>query len=432
MKIGVVGTGYVGLVAGACFAEYGNQVSCVDIDQSKIDGLIRGEMPIYEPGLEELCLRNSRAGRLQFTTNLQLAVEQSEILFIAVGTPDGGDGHPDLKGVLAVAEAIGAAMPSYRIIVNKSTVPVGAADRVREAVARRASCEFDVVSNPEFLREGRALDDFMKPERVVIGADSARASARMRELYAPFVKETDAPILELGVRSAELAKYACNTFLALKISFANEMANLSDLMGANYEEVRHVLGSDSRIGRQFLYAGIGYGGSCFPKDVRALVQLSRNSNYASPLIESIETVNERQKLRIFELVQTHFAEAGLAGKTFAIWGLAFKPGTDDMRDAPSIQVIRSLLAAGARVRANDPAAQATARAVFGDSIQYCEMYESLSGADALLLLTEWPDYKEPDFERILKELKTPVLFDGRNMYDPLLLKGTASDALASA
>lgn len=422
MKVAVVGTGYVGLVAGACFAEYGNQVYCVDIDQAKIEGLKQGVMPIYEPGLEELCVRNFRHRRLIFTTDLAAAVAESEIVFVAVGTPDGGDGRPDLRGVLAVASAVGEAMPGYRVIVNKSTVPVGAADQVRAAIAARTKHEFDVVSNPEFLREGRAVDDFMKPERVVIGADGERARALMRELYTPFVKDTDAPILETSVRSAELSKYACNAFLALKISFANDMANLSDLMSANYEEVRQVMGSDSRIGRQFLYAGIGYGGSCFPKDVRALAQLAADHRYSSPLIEGIEAVNERQKLRMLEQLQAHYGPAGLSGKTFAVWGLAFKPGTDDMRDAPSIPLINALLKGGATVRANDPAAHETARAILGDRIDYMEMYACLDGADALLLLTEWPDYQEPDFERIRKALRAPIIFDGRNIYNPTLLR----------
>ncbi len=416
MKLTVVGTGYVGLVAGACFAEYGNEVHCVDILQEKIDRLRRGEMPIYEPGLEELVVRNHKRGRLAFTTDLGAAVARSEIVFIAVGTPDGGDGRPDMRGVLAVAREVGKHLRQYAVVVTKSTAPVGTGDQVRSAVAESAEVDFDVVSNPEFLREGRAIEDFMRPERVVIGASSERAGAVMRELYAPFVKDTDNPIFEMSVRSAELSKYACNAFLAMKISFANEVANLCDGLGANYENVRQVLGSDSRIGRQFLYAGIGYGGSCFPKDVRALVQIAGDAGQAASLLEQIELANNRQKRRLVNIMEKHFG-GELAGKRFAVWGLAFKPGTDDMREAPSITIIQELIKAGASVQANDPVAFETASAVFGDSIQYKDMYAVLEDADALLLLTEWPDYQEPDFDRLKRALKTPLIFDGRNMFN---------------
>lgn len=421
MKLTVVGTGYVGLVAGACFAEYGNEVHCVDILQEKIDRLRRGEMPIYEPGLEELVVRNHKRGRLAFSTDLGAAVARSEIIFIAVGTPDGGDGRPDMRGVLAVAREVGKHLRQYAVVVTKSTAPVGTGDQVRAAVAESATVDFDVVSNPEFLREGRAIEDFMRPERVVIGASSDRAAAAMRELYAPFVKDTDNPIFEMSVRSAELSKYACNAFLALKISFANEVANLCDGLGANYENVRQVLGSDSRIGRQFLYAGIGYGGSCFPKDVRALVQIAGDAGQAAALLEQIELANNRQKRRLVQIMEQHYGGV-LAGKRFAVWGLSFKPGTDDMREAPSITIIQELLKAGATVQANDPVAFETASAVFGNSIEYKEMYAALDGADALLLLTEWPDYQEPDFDRLKRALKTPLIFDGRNMFNPAQLR----------
>ncbi|MCR9145308.1 MAG: UDP-glucose/GDP-mannose dehydrogenase family protein [bacterium] len=417
MKLTVVGTGYVGLVAGTCFAEYGNQVHCVDIDAEKIEKLKQGVMPIYEPGLKEMVLRNYERERLHFTTNLEEAVQNSLIVFIAVGTPDGGDGRPDLRGVLKVAEDVGRHMNGYKIIVNKSTVPVGTADRVKEAVAKSAQHEFDVVSNPEFLREGRAIDDFMNPERVVIGAASERAAQAMQELYGAFVKETDNPVLAMNIRSAELAKYACNAFLAMKISFANEIANLCDVLGANYEDVRHGLGTDSRIGRKFLYAGIGYGGSCFPKDVRALTQIAGDAGYEAPLLNEIERTNDRQKERLLRMLEKHYGTEDFSGKTFAVWGLAFKPGTDDMREAPSITILKHLVAKGAKIQASDPVAEETARVVFGDTIEYTDMYSALKDADALLLLTEWPMYAEPDFDRIKKELKEPLLFDGRNVHE---------------
>lgn len=417
MKLTVVGTGYVGLVAGTCFAEYGNQVHCVDIDQNKIEKLKQGVMPIYEPGLQEMVLRNHERGRLHFTTDLAEAVQNSLIVFIAVGTPDGGDGRPDLRGVLKVAEDLGRHMNGYKIIVNKSTVPVGTADRVKAAVAKSAAHEFDVVSNPEFLREGRAIDDFMNPERVVIGVSSERAAQAMHELYGAFVKETDNPVLTMNIRSAELAKYACNAFLAMKISFANEIANLCDVLGANYEDVRHGLGTDSRIGRKFLYAGIGYGGSCFPKDVRALTQIAADAGYEAPLLNEIERTNDRQKERLLRMLEKHYGTTDFTGKIFAAWGLAFKPGTDDMREAPSITILKYLVEKGAKIQASDPVAEETARVVFGDSIQYTDMYSALKGADALLLLTEWPMYAEPDFDRIKSELKEPLLFDGRNVHE---------------
>lgn len=417
MKLTVVGTGYVGLVAGTCFAEYGNQVHCVDIDEAKIARLKQGEMPIYEPGLKEMVLRNHERGRLHFTTDLAQAVQNSMIVFIAVGTPDGGDGRPNLSFVMKVAEDVGRHMNGYKILVNKSTVPVGTADRVREAASKYAQHDFDVVSNPEFLREGRAIDDFMNPERVVIGADTEQASLAMQELYGAFVKETDNPILTMNIRSAELTKYACNAFLALKISFANEIANLCDVLNANYEDVRHGLGTDSRIGRKFLYAGIGYGGSCFPKDVRALTQIAGDAGYNAPLLNEIEATNDRQKERLIRLLEQHYDTTDFSGKTFAAWGLAFKPGTDDMREAPSITILKHLVSKGAKIQASDPVAEETARVVFGDSIEYTDMYSALNGADALLLLTEWPMYAEPDFHRMKGALKEPLVFDGRNLYE---------------
>ncbi len=427
MKIAVVGTGYVGLVAGTCFAEYGNRVACVDIDARKIERLQKGILPIYEPGLSEMVLANHKRKRLEFTTDLGGAVKQSDIIFIAVGTPDAGDGRPDMRGVLTVAREIGRHMNGYKIIVDKSTVPVGTADQVRAAVAENATQAFDVVSNPEFLREGRAIDDFMKPERVVIGADSEKAGRMMQELYAPFVKETDHPVFIMNVRSAELAKYACNAFLAMKVSFANEVANLCDALGADYTDVRLALGTDSRIGRKFLNAGIGYGGSCFPKDVRAIVQIAEDAGIQTPLIREVENTNESQKLRLVRKMLDHYQIPNpgpdtFKGRRFAVWGLAFKPGTDDMRDAPSIDIIRALTAYGAVVVANDPAAHETAYAVLKDTISYVDMYDAADGADALLLLTEWPEYQEPDLERLRSGLKHPVVFDGRNIYNPEVLR----------
>ncbi|MCB1173681.1 MAG: UDP-glucose/GDP-mannose dehydrogenase family protein [Leptospiraceae bacterium] len=418
MKITVVGTGYVGLVAGACFADYGNQVYCVDIDEQKIENLKKSILPIYEPGLSEIVQRNHERGRLRFTTVLSEAVTDSSIIFIAVGTPDGGDGRPDLRGVRKVAESIAQAMNSYKIIVNKSTVPVGTGEMVAEIISQNTEHEFDVVSNPEFLREGRAVDDFMKPERVVIGASSERAAAAMREVYGPFVRETDNPIYTMNVKSAEITKYACNTFLAMKITFANEVANLCDALGANYLDVKHGLGSDSRIGKKFLNAGIGYGGSCFPKDVRAFEQTAQDTSLPVPLISQIEPTNERQKLRLLQLIDKHYTGANLQGKTFAVWGLAFKAGTDDMRDAPSIPIIQNLVQRGVIIKAHDPVARHTAHSIFKDTIQYSDThYEPLENADALLVLTEWPVYRESDFEKVKSLLKEALIFDGRNLYE---------------
>ncbi|MCE9597355.1 MAG: UDP-glucose/GDP-mannose dehydrogenase family protein [Spirochaetia bacterium] len=415
MQITVVGSGYVGLVAGTCFAEYGNQVNCVDIDERKIENLKKGILPIYEPGLSEMVLSNFSKGRLVFLTDLKKAVESSDIVFIAVGTPDRGDGKPDLSGVLAVAAKVGEFLNEYKVIVTKSTVPVGTADQVREAASKGAKHPFDVVSNPEFLREGRAIDDFMEPERIVVGCDSDRSATLMRELYNPFVQESGNPLIVMSIRSAELTKYACNAFLAMKISFVNEIANLCDALGANYLDVRTGMGTDSRIGKKFLNAGIGYGGSCFPKDVRALVSFSEGVGLKVPLFDEVEQTNEKQKgILVDKIIQKYGQD--LKGKKFAVWGLAFKPGTDDMREAPSLTILNRLIKMGAEIAASDPVAVETARPHLDPAIQYGEMYSVIEGADALLLLTEWPAYLEPDFRKMKAALKAPVIFDGRNVY----------------
>ncbi|TGN19205.1 UDP-glucose dehydrogenase family protein [Leptospira idonii] len=422
MKVCVVGTGYVGLVAGTCFAEYGNEVVCVDKDEKKIKDLENGIIPIYEPGLTELVERNHKEGRLHFTTSLKEGVEASEFVFIAVGTPTSDNGSADLRFVFAVAEEVGKAMNGYKIIVDKSTVPVGTADKVKEIVAKNTKHPFDVVSNPEFLKEGAAIDDFMRPERVVIGADSEIAAKKMSELYSPFVLNGN-PIITMGIRSAELTKYACNAFLATKISFVNEIANLCDAVGANFEDVRKGMGTDSRIGRQFLYAGIGYGGSCFPKDVRALLRTAEEYNTSMEIIQSVEDVNERQKTRLTDKIFEHFKTKDMKGKTFGIWGLAFKPGTDDMREAPSIPLIYELHKNGAKIQAFDPAAMETSKYYFDGKVEYKkDAYSALQGADALLLLTEWREFREPDFNKIKSLLTSPLIFDGRNQYKPSYMK----------
>lgn len=434
MKICVIGAGYVGLVAGTCFAESGNTVVCVDVNEEKIDGLREGVIPIYEPGLKEMVIRNSAEGRLTFTTDLAAAVKASLVNFIAVGTPPGEDGSADLKYVLDVARAIGSHMEGFKIIVDKSTVPVGTADEVRRVVQeelsrRGVSYEFDVVSNPEFLKEGAAIDDFMKPDRVVIGVDNVRTAELMKELYSPFMRKTNRMIL-MDVRSAEMTKYAANAMLATRISFMNQIANLCERMGADVSAVREGIGSDSRIGYDFLFPGVGYGGSCFPKDVKALVRTAEECGYDFMLLKAVEEVNERQKMLIPEKIIGYFAGGdpgaprSLAGKTIAVWGLSFKPRTDDMREAPSIVVIERLLAEGAMVRAHDPEAVKEARKIFGDRITYSSTspYEILAGADALAIVTEWNEYRNPDFERIAELLKAPVIFDGRNLYNPRRLK----------
>ncbi|MDZ4727604.1 MAG: UDP-glucose/GDP-mannose dehydrogenase family protein [Leptospira sp.] len=422
MKVCVVGTGYVGLVAGTCFAEYGNEVICIDKDEKKISDLKNGIIPIYEPGLSELVKRNHSEGRLHFTTSLKDGVEKSEFVFIAVGTPTSDNGSADLRFVFGVAEEVGKAMNGYKIIVDKSTVPVGTADQVKEIIAKHTKHPFDVVSNPEFLKEGAAIDDFMRPERVVIGAESEKAAKKMSELYSPFVLNGN-PILTMGIRSAELTKYACNAFLATKISFVNEIANLCDAVGANFEDVRKGMGTDSRIGRQFLYAGIGYGGSCFPKDVRALLRTAEQFNSTMNIIQSVEDVNEKQKTRLTDKIFEYYKTSDMKGKTFGVWGLSFKPGTDDMREAPSIPLIYELHKNGAKIQAFDPAAMETSKYYFDGKIEYKkDPYSAIQGADALLLLTEWREFREPDFDRMKSILKTPLIFDGRNQYKPAYMK----------
>jgi len=416
MKIAVVGSGYVGLVAGACLAENGNEVVCVDKDPAKIRALQRGRVPIYEPGLEELVRRNRSEKRLTFTTALERGVRTSQIVFIAVGTPTGEDGSADLQHVLAVARDTARAMNGYKVIVNKSTVPVGTAARVREVVRRETTHPFSVVSNPEFLKQGAAIDDFMKPDRVVIGAEDPRGAEIMRELYAPFTR-TGAPIMLMDCASAELSKYAANAMLATRISFMNEVANVCEATGANVDQVRRAVASDRRIGSSFLFPGVGYGGSCFPKDVKAMLRFAAEKDYRFAILDAVEAVNERQKLRLLNKMQSHFGS--LKGKRIAVWGLAFKPRTDDMREAPAVPLIHGMLAAGASVQVYDPEAMTVARGIFGSKVTFAENgYAALKGADALAVVTEWNEFREPDFERMRKLLGTPVIFDGRNLYSP--------------
>jgi UDPglucose 6-dehydrogenase len=416
MRIAVVGTGYVGLVVGACLAENGNDVVCVDRDRAKIDMLRGGRMPIYEPGLEEMVRRNHEEERLAFTTGLPSAVEDADIVFIAVGTPQGEDGSADLQHVLGVAHEIGRAITRYTVIVDKSTVPVGTAARVKAAIAEETTHPFSVVSNPEFLKQGAAIEDFMKPDRVVIGCDDERSAEVMQELYAPFTR-TGAPIMMMDSASAELSKYAANSILATRISFMNEIANVCELVGADVDQVRRAIGSDRRIGTSFLFPGVGYGGSCFPKDVKALMRSSRDKGYEFRILDAVEAVNDAQKLRLVCKMQAHFGE--MKDRTIAMWGLAFKPRTDDMREAPAITIANRLVELGAQVRAYDPEAGDTARRLFGDRIALCEKsYDALNGADALAIVTEWNEFREPDFKRIRQLLKTPVIFDGRNIYSP--------------
>jgi UDPglucose 6-dehydrogenase len=416
MKIAVVGTGYVGLVVGACLAENGNTVACVDKDAAKIAMLEAGKMPIYEPGLEEIVRRNHSEERLTFTTDLQGAVRASQIVFIAVGTPQGEDGSADLQHVLAVARDTGRAMNKYTVVVDKSTVPVGTAARVRDTIAKETTQPFSVVSNPEFLKQGAAIEDFMKPDRVVIGSDDPQSAEVMKELYAPFTR-TGAPIMLMDTTSAELCKYAANSILATRISFMNEIANVCELVGADVDHVRKAIGADRRIGTSFLFPGVGYGGSCFPKDVKALLKSSADQGYDFKILRAVEAVNDRQKSRLVEKMEAHFTT--LKGRTIALWGLAFKPRTDDMREAPAIPIIERLLAQGASVRAYDPEAAPTARRIFGDRIALCERsYDALAGADALAIVTEWNEFREPDFGKMRSQLKAPVVFDGRNIYSP--------------
>ncbi|MFN2433341.1 MAG: UDP-glucose/GDP-mannose dehydrogenase family protein [Gemmatimonadota bacterium] len=417
MNLGVIGTGYVGLVAGTCFAEMGNHVVCCDVDERKIARLNRGDVPIYEPGLRSLIERNAAEDRLAFTTDLARTVRESEVLFIAVGTPPGEDGSADLTHVLDVARGIGRHANGPKIVVNKSTVPVGAGARVAQALAEETDHPCAVVSNPEFLKEGAAIDDFMKPDRVVLGSDDPRALRVMEELYAPFVR-TGKPILTMDIRSAEMTKYAANAMLAARITLMNEIANVCDLVGADVDKVRQGVGSDGRLGPSFLFPGVGYGGSCFPKDVRALEQLGAANGYEAKLLRAVHHVNEAQKRRLVQKVKTHFGER-LDGLRFALWGLAFKPQTDDLREAPALLIVEELLTAGARLTAFDPEAMEGARALFGEGIEYAAgPYEALEGADALLLVTEWHEFRYPDFARIRAALRQPIVFDGRNIFPP--------------
>ncbi len=414
MKITVVGTGYVGLVVGACFAENGNDVVCVDNDAAKVRVLKRGLIPIYEPGLEELVSRNQREKRLRFTTALARSVRASEVIFIAVGTPEGEDGSPDLTHVLSVARDLAKAMNGYKVIVVKSTVPVGTSAKLRDVIRRETAHPFSVVSNPEFLKEGAAIDDFMRPDRVIVGVEDPRAQQLMRGLYTPFTR-TGAPIMMMDCASAELAKYAANGMLATRISFMNEIANICERVGANVDEVRRAIGADRRIGTAFLFPGVGYGGSCFPKDVRALIKSAHEVGYSFSILSSVETVNERQKLRLVEKMRDHFGT--LMGKTIALWGLAFKPRTDDMREAPSLVIAHSILADGGSVKAYDPECEKSARAIFGTKVGFVrQSYEALIGADALAIVTEWNEFREPDFARMRSLMRSPVIFDGRNLF----------------
>jgi UDPglucose 6-dehydrogenase len=421
MKIAVIGTGYVGLVVGACFAETGHDVICVDKDAAKVAMLRRGKIPIYEPGLEEIVRQNRDLKRLTFTRNLADAVRRSEVIFIAVGTPTGEDGSADLQHVLGAADEIARAMNGYRVIVDKSTVPAGTADRVHQTIARRTRYPFSVVSNPEFLKQGAAVDDFLKPDRVVIGTSDARAAKIMNELYRPFTR-TGAPIMVMDCASAELCKYAANAMLATRISFMNEIANVCELFGGDVDKVRQAMAADRRIGPSFLFPGVGYGGSCFPKDVKALVRSSSEKKYAFKILQAVEDVNAKQKQRLLQRLDTHFGKS-LKGRTIAVWGLAFKPRTDDMREAPAIPIIEGLLARGAKVRAYDPEARDVARSLFKNRIHYAsDAYHALKGADALLIVTEWNEFREPDFDKMKRLLKAPLIFDGRNLYEPIEIR----------
>jgi UDPglucose 6-dehydrogenase len=436
MKVTIFGSGYVGLVTGACLSEVGNDVVCVDIDQGKIERLNQGEVPIYEPGLEAIIKRNMAAGRLTFTTDVDRGVAHGLFQFVAVGTPPDEDGSADLQYVLAVARSIGERMQDYRVVVNKSTVPVGTADKVRDAIAavladRQSGVEFDVVSNPEFLKEGAAIEDFMKPDRIVVGTDNPRTTELLRALYAPFNRNHDRLVC-MDIRSAELTKYAANAMLATKISFMNELANLAERLGADIEKVRIGIGSDPRIGYHFIYPGCGYGGSCFPKDVKALERIARDVNYRAQLLQAVEGVNDRQKLRLFEKINAYF-NGELQGKTFAVWGLAFKPNTDDMREASSRALMEALWAQGAKVRAFDPVAMEEAGRIYGDraDLMLCDSPEAaLQGADALAILTEWNVFRSPNFDLIKAALRKPAIFDGRNLYDPEHMKGAGFDYFA--
>ncbi|BCS95845.1 UDP-glucose 6-dehydrogenase [Desulfoluna limicola] len=431
MHITIIGTGYVGLVTGACFSEMGNHVTCVDVDKSKIENLKKGILPIYEPGLEPLVVNNHKSGLLKFTTDLSAAMEDSDLFFIAVGTPPGEDGSADLQYVLAVASEIGHHLTRYAVIVDKSTVPVGTADKVRNAIQeeltkRKVTVEFDVVSNPEFLKEGAAVGDFMRPDRVVIGTDSLRSEKIMKDLYAPFSRVQD-KIVSMGIRDAEMTKYAANSLLATKISFMNEIAFMCEKLGVDVENVRKGIGSDSRIGYSFIYAGCGYGGSCFPKDVQALIRTAGEAGFSPLILEAVEKRNAMQKKRLFEKVISHFG-SDLSGLRFGIWGLAFKPGTDDMREAPATVVIDQLINAGATVTAYDPVAMEEAKHTLATHLKNSKLtladhqYDAIKDADAMLLVTEWKPFRQPDFEAMKRLMARPVIFDGRNQYNPEQLK----------
>ncbi len=416
MKIAVVGTGYVGLVSGTCFAETGNTVTCIDIDINKVTKLSNGEITIYEPGLEKIFLRNLREGRLKFTTNLEEGIKDAAIVFLALPTPPGEDGSADLKYVLGVAKDLGNILTDYKVIVDKSTVPVGTAEKVHQAIAANCKVDFDVVSNPEFLREGVAVEDFMKPDRVVIGTSSERAKKVMSDLYAPYVRQGN-PIVFMDEKSAELTKYAANSFLATKISFMNEIAQLCERLGADVDMVRKGIGSDERIGKRFLFPGIGYGGSCFPKDVQALIKSSEDVNYNFQILKAVEEVNEVQKLHLVPKINAYFNN-NLAGKHFALWGLAFKPNTDDIREAPALYLIEALTAAGATVTAFDPEGMPNVKLQIGNLINYADnQYDALLNADALVIATEWSEFRTPDFEKIDAALKNKAIFDGRNLFE---------------
>lgn len=415
MKITVVGTGYVGLVTGTCLAETGNHVCCVDIDEKKVNKLRNGQITIYEPGLEKLFERNLKEERLSFTTNLKQGLEDSEIVFLALPTPPGEDGSADLQYVLGVADHIGKLLTDYKVIIDKSTVPVGTSEKVQAAISKNYSGEFDVVSNPEFLREGVAVEDFMKPDRIVIGTTSEKAQKLLTELYGPYVRQGN-PIIFMDERSAELTKYAANAFLATKISFMNEIAQMCERLGTDVDMVRKGIGSDDRIGKRFLFPGIGYGGSCFPKDVKALVHSAKEANYKFEILNAVTDVNEKQKIHLVSKIKRYFGN--IAGKHFAVWGLAFKPNTDDIREAPALEIINSLLEEGATVAAFDPEAMNNVKAILGNKISYGEtQYDCLENADALIIATEWNEFRTPDFDKIMSLLKDAVIFDGRNVFD---------------
>jgi UDPglucose 6-dehydrogenase len=417
MKIAVVGTGYVGLVSGTCFAETGNTVTCIDIDENKVKKLAQGEITIYEPGLEKLFLRNLREGRLKFTTSLAEGIKDALLIFLALPTPPGEDGSADLSYILKVADDLGKIITDYKVVIDKSTVPVGTAEKVRKAIAANAKTEFDVVSNPEFLREGLAVEDFMKPDRVVIGTSSDKVKKIMTDLYAPYVRQGN-PVIFMDEKSAELTKYAANSFLATKISFMNEIAILCEKLDADVDMVRRGIGSDERIGKRFLFPGIGYGGSCFPKDVQALVKSSTEVNYDFKILEAVMEVNESQKTKLIPRIKKYFSE-DLKGKKIALWGLAFKPNTDDIREAPALYLIDELLQAGAVVTAFDPEAMNNVKKLLGDKITFAEgQYEAIDGCDALVIATEWSEFRTPDFDRMTALMKNKVIFDGRNVYDP--------------